>query len=331
MSTWFQSCGLSRFFIFNITLGFQLLRIPIVDLTMHAIKTAIKAENMESSRVPGISEAQVDSVDRSSESELKHHTRRSSSIRQEQEDKLYTPRMPPIPPGAPLVMTSPSTEFYALEQTFSSSGSSSPNRAIPSPGPISISSIEVSPSATGLGVQVPTRLPPEATLDNPAPAALRFRNVQNESVNDTDDMGTNHLRMLVDGYKKSVVCALIRSEIQNAENAAENSHSDAPSSSTSSSSHLPPDSRNSAIALPLIQRTLSAISMIPTSLAQYPRHRVPIWTQFWILCGRTFKNLFRNPQLLQTHYLISAFVALLCGGLFWGLKNDIGGFQVNFI
>ncbi|KAI8908931.1 hypothetical protein EDD86DRAFT_191026 [Gorgonomyces haynaldii] len=51
------------------------------------------------------------------------------------------------------------------------------------------------------------------------------------------------------------------------------------------------------------------------------------WTQFTILSSRTFKNLIRNPDLLKTHYLISVFVAVLCGLLFWNVDNSLAGFQ----
>ncbi|KAJ3075249.1 hypothetical protein HK102_005651, partial [Quaeritorhiza haematococci] len=56
-------------------------------------------------------------------------------------------------------------------------------------------------------------------------------------------------------------------------------------------------------------------------------HRATWWTQFKILSGRTFKNLYRNPNLLRTHYAISLVVAVACGLLFWKVSNDIAGFQ----
>eukprot|EP00842_Homolaphlyctis_polyrhiza_P002889 jgi/Hompol1/3600/HPOL_006637-RA len=46
-----------------------------------------------------------------------------------------------------------------------------------------------------------------------------------------------------------------------------------------------------------------------------------------ILSGRTFKNLYRNPDLLRTHYAISVVIALTCGFLFWKLDNSLAGFQ----
>jgi ABC-type multidrug transport system ATPase subunit len=44
--------------------------------------------------------------------------------------------------------------------------------------------------------------------------------------------------------------------------------------------------------------------------------RASWWTQFTILSGRAFKNLYRNPMLMLSHYAISIFVALLCSFLF---------------
>ncbi|KAG8905256.1 hypothetical protein FRB99_000371 [Tulasnella sp. 403] len=50
-------------------------------------------------------------------------------------------------------------------------------------------------------------------------------------------------------------------------------------------------------------------------------------TQFKILSGRAFKNLYRDPTLLTAHYASSVVIALLCGGLFHNVTNDISGFQ----
>ncbi|KAL1408358.1 FAD-dependent urate hydroxylase [Vanrija albida] len=50
-------------------------------------------------------------------------------------------------------------------------------------------------------------------------------------------------------------------------------------------------------------------------------------TQFVLLSGRAFKNLYRNPLLMGTHYLVAIVVALLCGFFFYHVTNDIPGFQ----
>jgi ABC-type multidrug transport system ATPase subunit len=49
--------------------------------------------------------------------------------------------------------------------------------------------------------------------------------------------------------------------------------------------------------------------------------------QFRILSARTWKNLYRNPQLMLAHYAIAIVLAVLCGYLFFGIKDDISGFQ----
>ncbi|KAL2863800.1 putative ATP-dependent permease ADP1 [Aspergillus lucknowensis] len=55
--------------------------------------------------------------------------------------------------------------------------------------------------------------------------------------------------------------------------------------------------------------------------------RVGLGRQFIILSQRTWKNLYRNPMLMLTHYAISILLAVLCGYLFYGLTDDIKGFQ----
>jgi len=50
-------------------------------------------------------------------------------------------------------------------------------------------------------------------------------------------------------------------------------------------------------------------------------------TQFRILSGRAFKNMYRDPALLTAHYILSIALALLCGYFFENVTNDIAGFQ----
>lgn len=52
-----------------------------------------------------------------------------------------------------------------------------------------------------------------------------------------------------------------------------------------------------------------------------------IWTQFKLLSGRAFKNLYRNPLLMATHYVVAILAALFCGFFFYKVTNDIPGFQ----
>ncbi|TPX19090.1 uncharacterized protein E0L32_011251 [Thyridium curvatum] len=55
--------------------------------------------------------------------------------------------------------------------------------------------------------------------------------------------------------------------------------------------------------------------------------RVGYLRQFIILSQRTWKNLYRNPMLMLTHYAIAILLAVLSGFLFYGLTDDIPGFQ----
>ncbi|KAJ2896452.1 ABC-2 type transporter [Zalerion maritima] len=55
--------------------------------------------------------------------------------------------------------------------------------------------------------------------------------------------------------------------------------------------------------------------------------RVGYFRQFIILSQRTWRNLYRNPMLMLTHYAIAILLAVLSGYLFYGLTDDIPGFQ----
>ncbi|KAL4064615.1 hypothetical protein J3A83DRAFT_4273348 [Scleroderma citrinum] len=57
------------------------------------------------------------------------------------------------------------------------------------------------------------------------------------------------------------------------------------------------------------------------------RQRASWGTQFRILSGRAFKNLYRDPALLTAHYTSSVALALICGLFFHNVSNDIAGFQ----
>ncbi|OJT07359.1 hypothetical protein TRAPUB_1764 [Trametes pubescens] len=57
------------------------------------------------------------------------------------------------------------------------------------------------------------------------------------------------------------------------------------------------------------------------------RKRASWATQFRILSGRAFKNLYRDPALLAAHYASAIGVALICGFFFQNITEDIAGFQ----
>ena len=55
--------------------------------------------------------------------------------------------------------------------------------------------------------------------------------------------------------------------------------------------------------------------------------RVGYLQQFLIISQRTWINLYRNPMLMLTHYAIAIILAVFSGYLFYGLTDDIPGFQ----
>lgn len=69
---------------------------------------------------------------------------------------------------------------------------------------------------------------------------------------------------------------------------------------------------------------LNGIS-VPGTIKGY--RRIGWISQFMILSQRTWRNLYRNPLLLLTHYAIAILLAVLSGFLFYGLTDDIKGFQ----
>lgn len=55
--------------------------------------------------------------------------------------------------------------------------------------------------------------------------------------------------------------------------------------------------------------------------------RAKFWEQFQIIASRIFRNLYRDPMLVLTHYGISVGLGVLCGYLYFHVENDISGFQ----
>nr|POE77757.1 abc transporter g family member [Quercus suber] len=56
-------------------------------------------------------------------------------------------------------------------------------------------------------------------------------------------------------------------------------------------------------------------------------HKPNLLVQFIILARRTWRNLYRNPMLMLTHYAIAIVLAVFIGFLFYGLTDDLAGFQ----
>ncbi|CAE6514971.1 unnamed protein product [Rhizoctonia solani] len=80
----------------------------------------------------------------------------------------------------------------------------------------------------------------------------------------------------------------------------------------------------SGIMAQILQLRAASGAVLPESGG---RVRASWMTQFRILSGRAFKNLYRDPALLAAHYLSSVGVALICALFYHGVTNDIPGFQ----
>lgn len=129
-------------------------------------------------------------------------------------------------------------------------------------------------------------------------------NVPPQILDDPDHLpppapGQTDLDILVSSYAESDVRHSVHDEIVAAVQSAQHANG-------SNNSHL-------------VNGTTSAASM---SYA-----RVSLGRQFLILSQRTWRNLYRNPMLMLTHYAIAILLAVLSGYLFYGLTDDIKGFQ----
>ncbi|KAK6456451.1 uncharacterized protein RJT20DRAFT_128355 [Scheffersomyces xylosifermentans] len=91
---------------------------------------------------------------------------------------------------------------------------------------------------------------------------------------------------------------------------------------------LPHIFEESTLALELKQEIEEAkLNPVPLDLKNHIVRKATFFNQVLILSSRTFKNLYRNPRLLLTHYVLSLIVGLFCGYLYYNVSNDISGFQ----
>jgi len=107
-----------------------------------------------------------------------------------------------------------------------------------------------------------------------------------------------HIASLVDSYATSEIGAAIRADIQAVAH---------PAQSPDGSDELP--------------------DVTVESTLLRGRKRATWSTQFRILSGRAFKNMYRDPALLTFQYSASIAAALLCGLFYHHVSDDIGGFQ----
>ncbi|OBA21663.1 hypothetical protein METBIDRAFT_32142 [Metschnikowia bicuspidata var. bicuspidata NRRL YB-4993] len=91
---------------------------------------------------------------------------------------------------------------------------------------------------------------------------------------------------------------------------------------------LPQKFEESPISIELRREILElAVDPKELNLEQHMLQKASFFTQLSILSSRTFKNLYRNPRLLLTNYVLSLAVGLFCGFLYYDVSNDISGFQ----
>ncbi|KAL1925335.1 uncharacterized protein VTP21DRAFT_218 [Calcarisporiella thermophila] len=146
-----------------------------------------------------------------------------------------------------------------------------------------------------------------------------------------------HLNMLIDAYRRSVICSNVHEEIESLSRPVEVGVDQRDAEDRQWADDEDEVEANTVVGEP--QRT-SLLSHRPrwSRLERQQQQsfrdnvvttyrRVSLFTQFCILSDRTFKNLYRDPMLMLTHYCISIFLALLCGMLFFRVTNDIAGFQ----
>ncbi|KAI5310535.1 hypothetical protein KEM55_005709 [Ascosphaera atra] len=117
------------------------------------------------------------------------------------------------------------------------------------------------------------------------------------------------LDALVANYHGSRVAAALHEEINAAVAAAEDA--DSPAS----------DDRQSTTSQSAHRGSTYSTGNPP------PSRRISMFRQFIILSQRTWRNLYRNPMLMLIHYAIAIVLAVLSGYLFYGLTDDIKGFQ----
>ena len=90
---------------------------------------------------------------------------------------------------------------------------------------------------------------------------------------------------------------------------------------------LPSIFKESPIAIEL-QQDIDKLKMNPLKYEVNDQYKKATFgSQVAILSSRTFKNLYRNPKLLLSHYILSLVMGAFCGYIYYDVKNDISGFQ----
>ncbi|KAH8650547.1 hypothetical protein BGZ60DRAFT_462376 [Tricladium varicosporioides] len=165
------------------------------------------------------------------------------------------------------------------------------------------------------GLETPNSQPDETPLDPNATNSqqwLRMNkqvsgHVPHQILDDPDNLlpstsGGSDLDLLVRAYERSDVASHIQEDIQTAITSAQSANGRPNGDAVGDGNHY-------------------------TGAMGRGYARVGYVQQFMILSQRTWRNLYRNPMLMLTHYAIAILLAVLSGFLFYGLTDDIAGFQ----
>ncbi|KAL7274773.1 FAD-dependent urate hydroxylase [Rhizina undulata] len=146
----------------------------------------------------------------------------------------------------------------------------------------------------------------DITLEEDLENTWRNSSDQQRNIEETDHLlpppangnDATDLDVLIAAYRTSDVATIIKEEIRAAK----------------TSNGIPDGVANGSVRL-------------GTGVGMKGYKRVGWLGQFAILSRRTWTNLYRNPMLMLTHYAIAIVLAVLCGYLFFGIRDDISGFQ----
>ncbi|KAF9570558.1 ATP-binding cassette sub- G member 2 [Mortierella alpina] len=116
-------------------------------------------------------------------------------------------------------------------------------------------------------------------------------------------MSEAHLQSLVDGFRQSHILLDVEQQIDFAVQG----------------------NRGDDVSIPAVPGSIYSNHSSGKAVSTY--QRASWWSQFRILADRTLKNIYRDPMLMLSHYVMSIFLGLLCGALFYKVTNDIPGFQ----
>lgn len=165
------------------------------------------------------------------------------------------------------------------------------------------------------GLETPGSHPEEAPFDSNANASQQWLKLQRTTsghipqpvLEDPDNLppsvqGTTDFDILMSAYEHSEIASNIHDEIHVAIS-------------------------NASLANGQSNGNASANGQLNGGTMGKGYRRVGYLRQFAILSQRTWRNLYRNPMLMLTHYAIAILLAVLSGFLFYGLTDDIPGFQ----